>query len=111
MPDTPPFSSIPVPSGSPQNLSYFGVGISNVRISWDLPPKNQRNGQIVQYQVTYFKRGDQVNAVDLNTTERMIIIDSLEKNTEYAFQVKAFTSMGAGPWSKRMYFKTFGKSE
>ncbi|XP_064626984.1 tyrosine-protein phosphatase Lar-like isoform X3 [Lineus longissimus] len=98
-----------IPGGPPKNISIFGISINAIRLQWDLPAKNMRNGDVVMYQVSYFKGSDPITTFDLNTTEAYMIIDNLEKNTDYVFQVKAFTSIGAGPWSDKMHFRTYGE--
>ena len=82
-----------------------------MRLTWDLPARKLRNGDIIMYQITYHKLADSVNEEDLNITDTFVDIVGLEMNTDYIFKIKAYTSRGAGPWSNRLHFRTFGRSE
>ena len=63
------------------------------------------------YQITYHKLADAINEEDLNITDTFVDIVGLEMNTDYIFKIKAYTSRGAGPWSNRLHFRTFGRSK
>ena len=63
------------------------------------------------YQVTYFKLSDRVNEEDMNCTETFLDLVGLEMNTAYSFKIRAYTLQGAGPWSNKLVFRTFGWSE
>lgn len=99
------------PSGAPQNFTATGLTETSVRLTWDLPARNLRNGDIVMYQITYHKLADAINEEDLNITDTFVDIVGLEMDTDYIFKIKAYTSRGAGPWSNRLHFRTFGRSE
>ena len=62
------------------------------------------------YQLTYHKLADHVNVEDLNLTSIEYTITGLDMNTDYVFQIRAFTSKGAGPWTTKLIFHTYGKS-
>ncbi|XP_025110641.1 receptor-type tyrosine-protein phosphatase S-like isoform X6 [Pomacea canaliculata] len=97
------------PSGAPQNFTATGLTETSVRLTWDLPARNLRNGDIVMYQITYHKLADAINEEDLNITDTFVDIVGLEMDTDYIFKIKAYTSRGAGPWSNRLHFRTFGR--
>ncbi|XP_076439826.1 receptor-type tyrosine-protein phosphatase delta-like isoform X2 [Babylonia areolata] len=97
------------PSGAPQNFTATGLTETSVRLTWDLPARKLRNGDIVMYQITYHKLADAINEEDLNITDTFVDIVGLEMNTDYIFKIKAYTSRGAGPWSNRLHFRTFGR--
>lgn len=63
------------------------------------------------YEIMYHKLANQVDVYDVNTTDPQLVIEGLGMNTDYAFQIKAYTSKGAGPWSNRLPFRTFGQCE
>lgn len=98
-----------VPSGAPQNLTAESLTETSMRLTWDLPASSLRNGDIIMYQVTYSKSGEDINEEDLNVTDTFIDLVGLEMNTQYIFKIKAYTSKGAGPWSNAVSFNTFGK--
>ncbi|GFN98457.1 tyrosine-protein phosphatase lar [Plakobranchus ocellatus] len=98
-----------VPSGAPQNLTAEGLTETSLRLSWDLPARHLRNGDIIMYQITYHKAGEDINEEDLNCTDTFIDLVGLEMHTQYIFKIKAYTSKGAGPWSNTLPYSTFGK--
>ncbi|XP_059156947.1 receptor-type tyrosine-protein phosphatase S-like isoform X9 [Physella acuta] len=97
------------PSGAPQNFTATGLTETSVRLTWDLPARNLRNGDIVMYQIAYHKLSEPTREEDLNCTDAFIDIVSLDMNTDYIFKIKAYTTRGAGPWSNKLHFRTFGK--
>jgi len=46
-----------------------------------------------------------------NTTNTMLMIENLATNMDYIFIIRAYTNKGAGPWSKKLPFRTFGHCE
>ena len=102
---------VAAPSGAPQNFTATGLTETSIRLTWDLPARNLRNGDIQMYQITYHKLADAINEEDLNITDTFVDIVGLEMNTDYIFKIKAYTSRGAGPWSNRLHFRTFGRSK
>ncbi len=98
----------PEPSGAPQNFTAIGMGSSSVKLQWDLPARKHRNGEIIKYELMYHKRSDETEDYTTNTTDTYEIIEGLEMNTDYIFKIRAYTSMGPGPWSNRLPFRTFG---
>lgn len=99
-----------VPAGAPQNFTAEGLSESSVRLEWDLPAKHLQNGEIIMYQLMYHKLADPINVEDMNITDMQVDITGLDMNTDYVFQVKAYTSRGSGPWTFRLPFHTFGRS-
>ena len=83
-----------------------GTSLTSVELKWSPPPRDQRNGAIVQYEVLYHPTSSNVDDVLRNTTQTRLNIARLRKDTTYIFQVKAYTSQGAGPWSDRITHTT-----
>lgn len=104
------FQTFVVPAGAPQNFSAESLSETSVLLEWDLPAKHLQNGEIIMYQVLYDKLADNTEE-DLNVTGLQYEIKGLEMNTDYVFQIRAFTSMGPGPWSPRHLHHTFGRSK
>ena len=82
---------------------------TSVKLTWDRPARDLRNGDIVQYEVMYYKLTDHIDTFDANTTEKFMIIEGLDMNTDYVFQIKGYTTKGAGPWSNKLKFRSFGQ--
>ena len=63
------------------------------------------------YQLIFYKYADSIIVDELNITANSTQkdVDKLDTNTEYIFQIKAYTEKGAGPWSPKLQYRTFGK--
>ena len=88
------------PSGAPQNLSYLNVTSSSFTLTWNAPPFEEQNGDIVGYmvQVTlHNSRPDERSHVTV--TALSFTVTSLTQNTRYNASVAAMTRVGTGPYS------------
>ena len=97
-----------VPSGAPQNFTAIGVSPTSVQLQWDHPTENHRHGTIVLYEVVYHQRARPLDDFATNCSELTTLVEGLEPNTDYSFQLRAYTSKGPGPWNNRLPFRTFG---
>ncbi|KAH0628527.1 hypothetical protein JD844_009838 [Phrynosoma platyrhinos] len=78
---------------------------SSITLSW--PQPDQPNGIILDYQLRYFdKSEDEDNSFTLTSETNMATISNLSPGKIYAFQVRARTAVGYGPYSGKMYFQT-----
>lgn len=96
-----------LPTGAPQNFTAIGVSSTSIKLQWDPPSKNQRNGEIVLYEVLYHQQRHAVSDWTTNSTASPVMVEGLETSTDYNFQIRAYTSVGPGPWSNRLPFRTF----
>ena len=96
-----------VPAGAPLNFTAIGVSSTSVRLQWDPPARQHRNGEIVLYELLYHDRRDPADDWPTNTTDTSIVIDGLQPTTNYIFQIRAYTGKGPGPWSNQLPFQTF----
>ena len=96
-----------VPSGAPQNFTAIGLSPTSVRLQWDPPAKRHRHGNISLYEIVHRSRSHLLDDVATNCTELSTRIDGLLPNTDYSFQLRAYTSKGPGPWNNRLPFRTF----
>ena len=110
-PNPGPLSLSLVPSGAPQDFAARGLGPNSIRLSWNPPAIDHRKGRIIMYEIMYSRRDNPLIVYDDNTTELFKVIDDLEPHTDYTFQIKAYTSKGAGPWSNHLPVKTYGQCE
>ena len=68
-------------------------------MTWAPPPKGQRNGEIVSYEVEYREEGS--NSTVVNTTQGMTYTaEDLTTDRVYQFRVAANTVNGTGPFSE-----------
>lgn len=103
--------SVSVPGSAPQNFTAIGLSPTAVRLQWDPPPKKLRNGDVVMYEAVYRRRGNELKDEQVNSTDAWVVVEGLDVNADYVFQLRAYTSRGAGPWSNRLPFRTFGNRE
>jgi len=80
---------------------------TSVRLQWEPPARQHRNGEIVLYELLYHDRRNAAEEWPTNTTETSIVIDGLQPTTNYIFQIRAYTGKGSGPWSNQLPFQTF----
>ncbi|XP_022783215.1 titin-like isoform X2 [Stylophora pistillata] len=89
-----------VPSYAPLNFTVTSSNSTSVTAAWRLPPAGSRHGIILGFKLFYRKTGSLRLHTMLsirNGTTRTVLVTGLDKNTEYEFQVLAFTSVGDGP--------------
>lgn len=94
------------PTGPPTNITYQFQTPDVVRISWNPPTREHRNGQIIKYNIQFHKKSDQGNVISRNVTQMKAVFTNLEENSEYVFHVKAYTIKGDGPNSEKYTFRT-----
>ncbi|XP_066861235.1 ephrin type-B receptor 6 isoform X4 [Anser cygnoides] len=93
-----------VPSAVPM-MHQVSRTTSSITLSW--PQPDQPNGVILDYQLRYFdKAEDEDNSFTLTSETNMATILNLSPGKIYAFQVRARTAVGYGPYSGKMYFQT-----
>ncbi|XP_022810231.1 receptor-type tyrosine-protein phosphatase F-like [Stylophora pistillata] len=98
-----------VPSQPPSNLTLSANSSTSIAASWKLPPAYSRHGSITGFKLFYKKKGftGSMSAKSINSgTTFSGDVVSLEKYTEYEFQVLAFTPHGDGPKSSVVVERT-----
>ena len=74
-----------------------------IRVSWDRVPLIDQNGVLTQYEVEYnqttFSEVSLYNTTTVNSTTLMVNLTGLEEYVVYSIRVRAYTSVGAGPYS------------
>ena len=87
-----------VPTGVPNNLGESLINDRMIAIQWEPVECSQRNGAIQGYSVLYYPLGDNmVNSTVANVSGGEYTAKGLVFDTEYAFEVRAINSYGAGP--------------
>ena len=83
---------------APRSLMIVDVTDTTVTLSW-LPP-SMPNGIITEYRVR-FSRSDNNDSRTQDTMNNILMytVTGLTSNTEYTFEVRAFTVVGSGPYS------------
>ena len=91
-----------VPSGSPTITEAMVISPTEIEMSWNEVIPIDQNGIIKIYEVDYqpaqmFNGSMTVNA--MNTTNTTISLSSLHESVQYNITVRAYTSIGPGPFS------------
>ena len=72
-------------------------------MSWDPVPTIDQNGVIIQYEVEYnqttFSEISVYNTTTVDSTTLMVDLTGLEEYVVYSIRVRAYTSVGAEPYS------------
>ena len=93
-----------MPASSPGNVTAMNISSTVIRVSWSPVPVIDLNGVITQYEVEYnqttFSEVSTTLMVDLTgSTTLMVDLTGLEEYVVYSIRVRAYTSVGAGPYS------------
>ena len=94
--------SIAAPSQAPASFIVAVLSSTSIKASWQLLPKNSRNGIIKGYKLYYKKKASVGSFTMLPINDKAIltkVVTGLKKYTEYELKVLAFTSAGDGPTS------------
>uniref|UniRef100_A0A803Y6M1 protein-tyrosine-phosphatase n=1 Tax=Meleagris gallopavo TaxID=9103 RepID=A0A803Y6M1_MELGA len=109
-PFPPEFSPLVEPSAPPQDIKCVSTRSTAILVSWRPPPAESQNGVLAGYSV-YYRALDsedtelkEVN--DIPPTTSQILLESLEKWTEYRITVVAHTEVGPGPESSPVIVRT-----
>ena len=104
------------PSSPPSNINVTTESSTSIRVSWSEVPSIHRNGMITQYGVMYepletfgYETVTSVNITDNSTLE--ILLHNLQEYVQYNITVRAFTSVGEGPFSSVITVRTLEDGE
>uniref|UniRef100_A0A672JSY4 protein-tyrosine-phosphatase n=1 Tax=Salarias fasciatus TaxID=181472 RepID=A0A672JSY4_SALFA len=103
------------PSAPPQDIKCSSTSSTTLLVSWHPPPLKSQNGDLVGYRVRYQVvglsegAGDDVEATEepmVPATEEQVLLQRLEKWTQYLITVSASTVNGSGPESESLICRT-----
>ena len=84
-------------------------------MTWDPVPEIDRNGIVIQYEVKFNQSTfTEISTSNLTTTNGSVLIvelQGLEEYTEYSVSVRAYTSVGPGPFSVAVVNRTLEDGE
>ncbi|PIO32311.1 hypothetical protein AB205_0147710, partial [Aquarana catesbeiana] len=98
------------PSAPPQDVKCVSTKSTTILVSWQPPPPESHNGILAGYSVRYGALDSEdpevkeVKDIPSETTE--ILLEALEKWTEYRITVVAYTAVGPGPESSPVVVRT-----
>ena len=91
-----------VPANSTQNVTAVSLSSTTINVTWEEVPPIDRNGIITTYEVLYepLETFEQLLSSDIiNTTDLFILLEDLHPFVSYNISVRAYTSVGSGPYS------------
>ncbi len=86
-----------VPSGPPLNLTAVFVDSTSLSVVWQPPPETERNGVLLEYQLTYAPNSSLSDITTLIVVGLNASLTQLAIFTVYQVTVRARTSVGTGP--------------
>ena len=92
------------PSSSPSNVTIINISSTEVLVIWDIVPPIDQNGIITMYEVMYqpletFNGNISIQTINVSGTEMSVFLIELQEFVNYTISVRAYTSVGAGPYS------------
>ncbi|XP_067027504.1 receptor-type tyrosine-protein phosphatase S-like isoform X3 [Acropora muricata] len=106
--------SVPVykPSTAPFKIASQSYNETTYNISWDRLTREKSNGVVLAYEVNYtrvYYRGSPSSSAPRyqNTTNTMVTLQGLIACSTYDVLVRAYTSAGAGPFSRPLKIVTY----
>ena len=86
-----------------------------ILVIWEQVPEVDRNGIITQYEVEFnqstFSETSTSNLTTINDSQLMVELEGLEEYVEYSIRVRAYTSVGPGPFSVAVVNRTLEDGE
>ena len=89
------------PATSPRNVETFALSSTEIMVTWVEVDAIDENGIIINYEVQYqpLQFTNTLDTISINTTSLSENITSLQEYVEYNISVRAYTSVGPGPYS------------
>ena len=94
----------PVPASPPNNVTALANSSTTIIVSWDIVPPIDQNGIITMYEVLYQPLetfGGAIGTLTRNVSapDMSVVLMDLQEFVEYNISVRAYTSVGEGPYS------------
>ncbi|KAL9976277.1 hypothetical protein ACROYT_G013560 [Oculina patagonica] len=98
-----------VPDRPPKDITVVSIGTDTVQVDWSPVSPEYTNGEVLGYKVLFSDVNDtsRANSSLVSPKETHSWIKGLKANTNYSFQVLAFTAKGNGPKSMSYFVRTF----
>ncbi|XP_061093976.1 receptor-type tyrosine-protein phosphatase S-like isoform X2 [Conger conger] len=99
------------PSAPPQEIKCSSSSSTTLLVSWRPPPEEGMNGALAGYVVRYWVEGASASAEPMEEpalppSSGTLLLQGLEKWTQYRVSVAASTSKGTGPQSQPLLCRT-----
>ena len=99
-----------VPGSPPSNVTATALSSDQILVNWDIVQLIDQNGVITAYQVLYQPLQTFIGAIrqlTLNVTGLAANLTDLEEFVNYSIAVRAYTSVGGGPYSEHITERTY----
>ena len=95
----------------PTAVAVNGVSSTTIMVSWGPVPLIDQNGIITEYEVMYepletFNGSIETQTANVSGSDMTITLTGLEEFVNYSISVRAYTSVGAGPYSNEGFAVT-----
>uniref|UniRef100_A0A3P8YD34 protein-tyrosine-phosphatase n=1 Tax=Esox lucius TaxID=8010 RepID=A0A3P8YD34_ESOLU len=96
------------PQGYPQISESSNVTCCSVELAWSPPVLAERNGDITEYTLAYQEAGTTgaPRELSLPASQSSYVLSSLKPNSAYDVKIRAHTSVGPGPFSPPVQYRT-----
>ncbi|XP_037893809.1 Down syndrome cell adhesion molecule-like protein Dscam2 isoform X2 [Glossina fuscipes] len=105
------------PTEAPSNVQVQTGGERELIVTWQIPPRESWNGELIGYTVNCTEEKQNINYISVvNNSLKSVIVSGwattkatlrgLRKYTRYAVTVRALNSFGSGPWSAPIFGTT-----
>ncbi|KAF7202497.1 transcript variant X3 [Nothobranchius furzeri] len=96
------------PGGYPQMNEGSNITCCSVQLSWSPPVLAERNGVITEYTLAYKEAGAGGSPLELRLPPNLssFVLNSLKPNSAYDVKIRAHTSIGPGPYSPPIQYRT-----
>ena len=96
--------SSPVPGNPPENVTAVVESSTTIAVMWEEVPPIDQNGDIIMYVVMYtpletFGETLYSDTVNVSGSNMSVVLTGLEEYVNYTISMRAFTDVGAGPYS------------
>ena len=101
----------PVPATPPENVTVVVNSSTTIEVRWDIVPPIDQNGIITVYEVMYqpletFNGNISTQTMNVSGTEMSVFLIELQEFVNYTISVRAYTGVGAGPYSDEVIVMT-----
>ena len=93
----------------PPDVQASVLSSTGALVTWELLPAVERNGIITNYNVRLepLDFTEELPTIFMNSSNLSAVVTGLEEFVEYNISVRAYTSVGAGPFSPAVINRTF----
>ncbi len=100
-----------VPFSPPNNTTVFPLSSTAIGVMWNNVQEIDQNGVLISFEILYvpletFNGVLFSNKVNTSASHRSLNLTRLQEYVEYNISVRAYTSVGAGPYSMDVTVRT-----